>query len=278
MTLCIETDRLSATVDPAFGARVTSLTDKVTGREWLVQGATVPGDTYGGEQARGWDECFPTVLSCLHAERDHGELWGRPTQLEGDSSVWCGPGWRFTRRLIAEGASLRAEYVLENTGDETLDWMWSQHCLIAPEPGERLILSGFTAFSAGGGAIEWPHDADRDLSVCGGPSEGFAAKIYAKALPGPVTAAVEGSDGGISFSWDGAELPAMGLWLDWGGWPLPPDAPVYQLAIEPTTAAADDLDAAVEAGAAWRLPPGISASWSVRIRLTNPIDSERGFQ
>ncbi len=278
MTLCIETDRLSVTVDPDFGARVTSLTDKVTGREWLVRGPTVPNETYGGAQARGWDECFPTVLSCLRAGRDHGELWGRATRQESETSVWCGAGWQFSRRLAAEGAILRANYELKNTGEEALDWMWSQHCLIAPEAGERLQLKGFADFSIGGRVLEWPRHGERDLSVCGGPSENFAAKIYSRALPGQVVAALDGPRGGIAFCWDGAELPAMGLWLNWGGWPLPPGSAVYQLAIEPTTAAADSLDAAVESGAAWQLALGNSASWSVEIRLTNPIDPERGFQ
>jgi hypothetical protein len=78
------------TVDPAFGARVLTLTDRNTGRQWLMEG-TRASDTseeaaYLGDASRGWDECFPTVLSCHHAAwggrlRDHGLLWGRPWEV-----------------------------------------------------------------------------------------------------------------------------------------------------------------------------------------------------
>ena len=55
----VESEAIRAEVEPAFGARVTSLVDRRTGRDWLVPGAAVPGGAYGAAQAVGWDECFP---------------------------------------------------------------------------------------------------------------------------------------------------------------------------------------------------------------------------
>src|ERR1700685_2525321 len=76
-------------VAPECGARVTSLVDLRTGREWLTQGEPASNPSiearYGLHEAAGWDECFPTVSSCtIGGEyfRDHGELWGKPWIVE----------------------------------------------------------------------------------------------------------------------------------------------------------------------------------------------------
>jgi hypothetical protein len=79
---------------------------------------------------------------------------------------------------------------------------------------------------------------------------------------------VTGPTGGIRFDWSGAGIPAFGLWLDYGGWP--PGAPVHQVALEPTTAPADDLTQAEAMGHARQLAPGETHRWSVRITLTLP--------
>lgn len=272
MTL-IETEDLRAEVAPQFGARVVSLIDRRTGRQWLVPGAMVETPSYLAEAARGWDECFPTVSSCASAPRDHGDLWGRPVRMEGSEAIWDGPGWRFRRRLRAEGARLWARYRVENTGAVPLPWMWSQHLLVDPRPGDRIVLDGFDTVIRGGEPVDWPHIAGRDLTRCGGIEDGFAVKLYARARPGQVTAAVQGPDGGLALGWDGAAMPALGLWLDYGGWPPPPGAPVVQVALEPTTACADDLDSALTRGEGRYLSPGATEAWTITLDLTGPADT-----
>jgi hypothetical protein len=279
--IAIESDRMRVEVDPAFGARVTALWDKRAGREWLVTGPR-EGDrseaaTYGAREARGWDECFPTVAPCEHPRwgrlRDHGLLWGRPWRV-----VAHGPTLRasyreerfaFTRVLDVHGPTLTVAYELEGEGD--LPWMWSQHCLLAARPGERLALEGFCGFRTEGRPLDWPALDGRDLSVVGAPEDGFALKAYADAR-GAARAVLEGAEGGIAFAWDAGQVGALGLWLDWGGWPADPalGAPVHQLAIEPTTAPSDDLLGAEAAGAARVLRPDLLASWRMTISLTDP--------
>eukprot|EP01035_Chromulina_nebulosa_P062854 gene62854-85963_t len=61
----LENQHLRVGVTTQFGARVVSLFDKASGREWMTQGteSTNTGEAavYGGPEAVGWDECFPTV-------------------------------------------------------------------------------------------------------------------------------------------------------------------------------------------------------------------------
>jgi hypothetical protein len=277
--IVLESARAQVEIDPAFGARVTTLWDKRAGREWLVtgprEGETGDDATYRGPQARGWDECFPTVAPCHHPAwgplRDHGLLWGRPwAVVQHGGTAHCifrDTRFAFRRTLDLHGATLHLLYELENRTEDALPWMWSQHALLAALPGERIRLDGVQEMTVGGEAVRWPEHGRRDLSVVGGPSEGVATKLYARAA-GAVRVSVEGDAGGIAFAWDGSQVPALGLWLDWGGWPE--DSPVHQLAIEPTTAPADDLAGAEALGASRRLASGEVAAWRVTITLTDP--------
>lgn len=280
---------------PDFGARVCSLTDRRTGRQWLVDGSPCEGGAgddapYRGREARGWDECFPTVAPCRHPAwgparlRDHGALWGRPWLIESDDGSLAArfeaPNFRFERRLTLEEATVVAHYRLTGTGRHALPYLWSQHCLLAARRGWRIRLTGAsgTARLTGGTAagqavpaqaIDWPHlpAPRRDLSVVGGPVDGFALKAYL-ILGGQAGAELSGPAGGIRFSVEAEDVPALGLWLDHGGWPE--EGPVHQLAIEPTSAGADDLVSAEQLGQARLLEPGSVHEWAVRITLLAP--------
>jgi galactose mutarotase-like enzyme len=272
--ITLANDQIALTLEPAFGARVTSLTDLASGRQWLVAGDCTDGDAYLGDQARGWDECFPTVGLCHHAAwggpmRDHGELWGRKWSVTQDADGCAGsygdPRFAFSRRLALKGATVIATYRVTNRGSDTLPYLWSQHALLATTPADRIALDGIAGMRVMGQPVDWPNHPDRNLSTIGTADEGFALKLYGDAQ-NAASAEVVGPDGGIRFDWSGAGIPAFGLWLDYGGWP--PTAPVHQVALEPTTAPADDLAQAGATGHARHLAPGETHRWSVRITLT----------
>ena len=136
-TIVLDNDRVRVVVVPALGARVISLTDRFASREWLVAGDPPADPTpwagheavFDGDVAFGWDECLPTVDRCpdpldpsAPPLRDHGDQWGRPTQVTAEGEVlvarWASGGWpyRFTRRLRLDGPRIFAEYELENHG------------------------------------------------------------------------------------------------------------------------------------------------------------------
>lgn len=273
--------RLGLIVSPAFGARVLTLTDRDTGRQWLMEGERV-GDTsdgaaYLGDASRGWDECFPTVLPCHHAAwggrlRDHGLLWGRPWEVAAVDdrhldARFRGDGIVFSRSLTLDGAAVTAAYAVSSERDGAVPYLWSQHCVLSVTPEDRLALSGQGRAQAAGRAFDWPIHLDRDLSRVGPPDEGSSLKAYAP-TPGPAVAEVLGLDGGLRFHWAGPEVPALGVWLDYGGWPA--EGPVHQVALEPTTGEADDLVGAEAIGQARWLEPGETHRWSVRLTVTDP--------
>ena len=273
--------RLALTVDPAFGARVLTLTDRNTGRQWLMEG-TRASDTseeaaYLGDASRGWDECFPTVLSCHHAAwggrlRDHGLLWGRPWEVVAVDdrrleARFRGNGIDFSRALTLDGSAVTAAYEVTSERDAAVPYLWSQHCVLSLAPEERIALCGQGRIHAAGYAFDWPLHLDRDLSRVGTPDEDFSLKAYAP-TPGPASAEVRGQGGGLRFDWTGPEVPAVGVWLDYGEWPA--GAPVHQVALEPTTGEADDLVGAEAIGQARWLEPGETHRWMVRLSVTDP--------
>lgn len=247
--MILENDILRAELHPDQGARVSSLIDKRTGRDWLVPGVPPTGGTDYTPHAAGWDECWPTVAPCSHpfwgAMRDHGDLWGRPWRAEGRAMVYQKAAVRFERCLTLDGATLHADYAI--TASDKAPWMWSQHVLLALRPAETFSFSGID---------------HSPVPPVAGIGTGTAAKTYAR-VHGPARAVIGGPDGGIAFDWDGEEMPAFGLWRCYGGWP---DAgpPAHQVALEPTTHTADDLASVISPrlGAA-------TARWRISLHLTD---------
>jgi len=167
---------------PGFGGRIISLIDKRSDREWLAQGnppaeQATECSVFGGDVAAGWDECLPTVAIAVDPVdpcrqlRDHGDVWGRPTEVELDGDCLALASavdhWRyqFGRTIRLDDASLRVDYWIENRSTRDLPFLWVMHALLDLEPGaslhvrqvERVSLS----YSAGSDLIApaelaWP--------------------------------------------------------------------------------------------------------------------------
>jgi hypothetical protein len=289
--LHISNERIALSIAPEFGARLTTLIDRGTDRNWLVDGALVGERSdeavFGGDQARGWDECFPTVAPCAdrtHGRqlRDHGDLWGRPwtCSVSGDAVQACyeGAGYRFVRDLKLTGDTMELVYQVTNCGSQPIPYLWSQHCLLATGLGDRIDLEGIGPMtvsvgrSVGAplttGQFEWPDllPGTSNLRPVLDATANFFMKAYAPVC-GQTKASVTGSDGSINFSWANADIPFLGLWLDYGGWPE--ECPVHQIAIEPTTAAADDLAGALRNNQAQWLDRRETRRWTVEITLSS---------
>jgi galactose mutarotase-like enzyme len=290
--LAIENAELRVVVQPDFGARVVSLIDRRSGRDWMAKGEvsanTGEDARYGVGEAVGWDECFPTVGACDASGtawgrplRDHGDLWGRPWRVDGHSrgaltTTFTGDEFRFCRRLELNGARLTADYQVENLdGEEPLPFMWALHALLVTEAGESIDFPGIDRIRAGGmrlagvavpgGDLPWPGP------VAGLPfpldriqpgSADFMGKFYLAGVPA-LEPEVGGSGRRLHFAWSG--LDHLGIWLTYGGWPEKGGA--HHVALEPTTAPADDLMQALHEGTMVTIEPGGTAEWRVEIML-----------
>ncbi len=277
--LTLENKAVALSLAPAFGARVTSLIDKRTGRDWLAQGALV-GRTdndapFMGEEARGWDECYPTVGPCPSSHwgrrlRDHGDLWARRWDATQSASsitaTYNDDQTRFRRTLTLEGASVGVAYEVTNTWKTALPTLWSQHCLLACEPGERLELEGISNIISDCQPIDLSNVNGMDYTTLHDIRAGVALKAYG-CVQDQAQVGIIGENGGIAFSWSAADAAHLGLWFDYGGWP-DKEAPVHQVAIEPTTSPTDDLEGALAGGHAIWLKPGQSRTWNTTITLS----------
>lgn len=287
----LENDHLLVAVAPDYGARVTSLFDKAVGREWIAQGAesqnTGEDAVYLGDEAVGWDECLPTVspfdasaTSWGRKLRDHGDLWGRPWQVDAESATaltlsYTDKQFRFTRELRLDGASLIARYRAENLSAEPLPYLWALHGLLAVTERDSIELPGVETVSAtylsldgkplAVPSIAWskpngvlPFTLDRVQPA----SSSFAGKFYASGIAGRA-ARVGHAGQWLEIAWDGS-IDHLGIWLTYGGWPGPGGH--HEIALEPTNAAGDHVGHAIEAGAA-PLAPGERRDWRVTLTL-----------
>jgi galactose mutarotase-like enzyme len=288
----IASEVMEVSVLPDYGARVVGLRDRRTGRDWLAPGAPSPqtgeGAVYRGAEAVGWDECFPTVSPWDGTQtlwrrplRDHGDLWGRPWSVDEASRTvlatsFAGDLFRFSRTLSVDGPTLTAAYRLDNRAADDMPYLWALHGLLAVTPADRIVLPAVDSATAtylqsgshvlDANSVSWPETngvLPFPLDAVQGPATGFAGKLYAE-VPASASAAI-GHDGQwLRIGWD-ASITTLGIWLNYGGWPAGPGS--HHIAIEPTTAPADHLGDALDAGRAAWLKPGASASWTITLTL-----------
>ena len=285
----LEDPYLRVAVTPRYGARVVSLLDKASGREWMTQGAesSNTGDAaeYRGPEAVGWDECFPTVgawdgsaTGWQRRLRDHGDLWGRPWRLDASSSSdlqlsYETPKFRFSRALALKRGVLTASYAVSNISNRPLPYLWALHALLAVRPGDSIVLPGVEAVEASylslsgeklpTGRLLWagenavlPFRLDHTQPA----TSVFAGKMQANGLP--AGAARVGRPGEwLEITWDRG-IRDLGIWLTYGGWPEPGGH--YEVALEPTSSPADDLGQAIAAGCV-PLAPGEVRQWEVTL-------------
>jgi galactose mutarotase-like enzyme len=290
--ITIENDYIAVAVAPTYGARITSLVDKASGRELITQGSESPNTgeeaAYLSAESVGWDECFPTIspwdgraTPYCRKLRDHGDLWGRPWMVDAATALsmkasFLSREFRFVRSLSLEGRSLVADYSATNLTREPLPYLWAQHCLLRVEPGERIELPELERVSAtylsldgeilrqpslpwtGSSLLPFPLDTVQSKTA------NFAGKFYASGVAG-TTARIGRPGRWLEMSWDHS-IDHLGIWITYGAWPGPDGH--YEIALEPTNAPADHLGQAMSGGAA-PLYPGERRDWRVTLTLVS---------
>jgi len=270
--LCNE--KVEVAVVPELGARIISLKNLKTGREWMWHppgGLKLfrnrLGDDFSQSPLVGVDECLPTIAPCLWQGRklpDHGELWNASWGVNDDA-------WRngalntsmtlpispfdFERTIDLQDNEVCLSYRLSNRSAVEEQFLWAMHPLLALCPGDRLVLPASTRALLHGKA--WVEDLD--LSI----PEGHCSKLFAWPLSEGFTAIRNRNTGErLDMQWSPVENNALGLWLTRGGW-----HGYHHFAIEPANADTDDLTTAAARNRCRNVAPGGSATWQVRLRL-----------
>ena len=270
----LKNDRVEIAVAPALGAKVISLKNLATGRQWMWHPGTSLrlfanrlGDDFAASTMTGWDECIPTIAPCRWKGRDlpdHGEVWSVPWQVDEDrwgqgvlkTSVKLAISpLSFERSIKLVGGEVRVNYALTNLGAASEDFLWAMHPLMPAGAGDRLDVPEEVRAMLGNS--EWLDTLDAS-EFC--PPY---VKAYASGISQGHAAAINDVSGDrLEFSWDASENDKLGLWLTRGGW-----NGHHHLAIEPTNAAADSLaETGTKHGS---IGGGASKNWSVRLRLSS---------
>ena len=261
-------------VVPELGAKIVSLKNLRTGREWMWHPPgglklfrNSPGDDFSASPLVGMDECLPTIVPCSWRGRelpDHGEVWSVPWVVN-DSAKESGvlktsvvlnySPFEIERTIELHENEIHLNYRLRNRSAVEECYLWAMHPLLRLVAGDQLELPASTRSLLNGEA--WIDDLNaatpaRDCAkVFASPvSEGFAA----------IKNQITGER--LEFEWSPTENSTLGVWLTRGGW-----HGHHHFAIEPTNS---DADALTEAAARKRcgiVSAGGVANWQVCLRV-----------
>jgi len=272
----LTSERVQVTVVPELGARIISLKDLQTGREWLWHPAdglklfrNEPGDNFENSSLVGMDDCLPTIAPCSWRNRnlpDHGEIWTAASKL--DLRAWehglirtsvslnVSP-FDFERMIELCNNQVRLAYHLKNRAASEELYLWAMHPLLQLQSGDELDLPSSTRALLNGAA--WVD------SLTSSQRDGECHKVFASRVREGWAAIKNAKTGDrLRFDWDPAQNDTLGLWLNRGGW-----HGHHHFALEPSNGEPDALAAAAVAKRCGVLAPDGSVTWQVSIRVGN---------
>lgn len=252
----------------------------------------------------GYDECFPTVAACTLPTSvarfggltlpDHGELWSQPTTFTLETrpeGMYAATGWvgrrmpyRFARGVfVGNDGRVEMQYAVTNDGSAPIPFLWSSHPLlplgaatrvVLPEGARTRVWSQHGIDLGGAGReLRWPRVPVAgklvDLSRPDEVGKAYACKLFVDVPAGQeARAAIEEDGARLEVTFDPAQVPTVGLWLNRRGWtPFRRGRPYLNLGLEPCIGAPDSL---AEALGAWReaawLQPAERREWTLTWR------------
>jgi galactose mutarotase-like enzyme len=270
----LNTEEVELAVVPELGAKIISLKDLRTGREWMWQPPgrlklfrNRPGDAFSQSPLVGADECVPTIAPCSWRGRnlpDHGEVWNVPWKVDSEALEFgilktsvrleISP-FDFERTIDLHENKIQISYKLKNYSPEERQFLWAIHPLLRLQADDQLelpastraLLNGAAWVDAVGSAIP-EKNSDKIFAVP--VSEGLAA------IGNPVTG------DRLEFEWNPAENNTLGLWLTRGGW-----HGHHHFALEPTNAYSDALDLAAGQNHCGVVAASDFVTWQIRLRV-----------
>jgi galactose mutarotase-like enzyme len=299
-TIVLANASLEVDVLPELGGKLSSLRFVPSNTELLQQPLApyAPRTMNMGfeeSDASGFDECFPSVAACnVNIEGatvvipDHGDFWRLSWRCEKRndeihlSATGISLPFQFDKVLRLRGPNLEITYTVTNIGKEHRPYIWSAHPLFAVDAGDRIVLpesvttvkvesSVGERLGTAGSIHTWPRTRmwdrmETDLSIAGSIHACTGDMLFTNA-PAEGWAALERMREGICIEvrFNPREVPYLGLWLCYGGWPESKTARQQCVAIEPCTASRGSLTEAIDCNEACSLAPGAATAWKMQI-------------
>jgi hypothetical protein len=270
----LNNDEVELSVAPELGARIISLKNLRTGREWMWHPSgglklfrNCPGDDFTQSPLVGADECLPTIAACSWQGRelpDHGEVWGAIWKV--DAEAWNNgilktsvklaiSPFAFERTIELWDNEIRISYELTNLNAQGESFVWAIHPLLQLQTGDALEMPSSTRALLDGAA--WID------AVASATPDGDCDKVFAAPISeGLMAISNQGTGDCLEFRWDPKENGAVGLWLTRGGW-----HGHHHFAVEPTNADTDALTVAAGRKRCGVVAAYDSVTWQIRLRV-----------
>ena len=270
----LRNEQVELVVVPELGARIISLKNLRSGREWMWHppgGLKLfrnrAGDDFASGPLAGMDECLPTIAPCSWQGRelpDHGEVWAVPWEV--DEAAWEAGALKtstkleisplaFERTIELHDNEVQLGYQLKNLGAEDELYLWAMHPLLRFQDGDQLQLPPCVRSR--------PANEQWLNPVASAVPEGGCAKVFFRPIQiGSAGVYNRNTGDRLDFAWAPDENDTLGLWLTLGGW-----HGHHHLALEPTNAAHDALALAAEGDRCGVVEAGGTKEWNVSLRV-----------
>jgi galactose mutarotase-like enzyme len=295
-SIVFENDQIRAEFLPGYAAKMVSLQNKKTGKEFLFQSNSdtlkLPpyGAAFSDYDSSGFDEVFPSIDRCPYPDGtyagtlipDHGEVWAMQWELSDIADFGFKATVKsktlpyiLTRETIIKNNEVHFNYTVTNTSDkEDFKFIWALHCLLACGPQTRLLTpNNLTAvmtvehstqtLGPWGTIHNYPYaisvDNKRiDLSDTQPKEANNCEKFYflEKNTQGWCGIVHEDSGDKLTYKYDAEQVPYLGVWKTQGGY-----RGDYNIALEPCTGIYDDLYVADKIKKVSKVAPKGSYSW-----------------
>lgn len=292
----LENKYLAVTFLPQYGCKMASLFKKDTAREFLFQShlkkLELPpyGAAFSAYDSSGFDEVFPSIDACPYPDGkyagvhipDHGEVWTLPWQYTlsedglGITSWTQSPvlPYKLTRELTLQKNEIHMHYTVENLAAQSLQFIWTPHCLLACSPQTELLIPKelteimtveHTTQTLGPWGTRHPYPITKSVSGkeinmahTQPASANNCEKFYFTRPNQAGWCGIKHTDNAdtLIYRYDADKVPYLAVWKTQGGY-----RGDYNIALEPCTGEWDDLYLAHKIRRAAVCPPHGKYEW-----------------